>query len=98
MPARKNKPLHTDKCREKIQTSQLINRLQNHVFTFEDDPDFKKSYMTDSQVRSALGLLKKTLPDLSAESLGADETGKLIIESAIKGLPNSDNQEDSSSV
>ena len=58
MAARKVKIRHDDETRAKIRTSQLINRLENHVFGKVD--------MTSTQVAAALGLLKKTLPDLTA--------------------------------
>ena len=51
-------PKHTDRTRAKIQTSQLINRL----FSFVNG----EVKMEAAQVTAALGLLKKTLPDLSA--------------------------------
>ena len=57
MAARINKIRHDDETRLKIKTSQLINRLQDHVL---GDLDLKPT-----QVQSALGLLKKTIPDLS---------------------------------
>lgn len=56
MAARKD-PRHTEEVRQKIQTSQLVNRLTDHVL--------KDVEMSKSQVSAALGLLKKTLPDLS---------------------------------
>lgn len=49
-------PKHDERTRAKIQTSQLINRLMEHVNgTIE---------MTTTQVRAAEILLRKTLPDL----------------------------------
>lgn len=57
MAARKRKA-HSPDTRAKIQSSQLINFLQVHALT---GTDVKKS-----QVTAALGLLKKTLPDLQA--------------------------------
>jgi hypothetical protein len=56
MAARK-KIFHDANTRAKIQTSQLINRLEKHILA---------EIMTQSQVTAAIGLLKKTLPDLSA--------------------------------
>lgn len=47
-----------DETRKKIQTSQLLNRLESHVFN-----DVK---MSQTQIKAAEILLKKTLPDLSA--------------------------------
>lgn len=57
MAARKNKIRHDEETRAKIKTSQLINRLQDHVDGKVD--------MRPSQVSAGLGLLRKTLPDLS---------------------------------
>jgi len=54
--ARKTKRID-QKSRDKIQASQLINRLMKHALADED-------VMTVSQVRAAEMLLKKTLPDL----------------------------------
>ena len=54
--ARKVKPRHQDEIRAKIQASQLVNSLQNHVTG-------KQLYKRESQVTAALGLLKKILPD-----------------------------------
>lgn len=64
MAARKTRTL-TDAWRDKIQTTMLINRLQNHV---KGDIE-----LTKSQVSAALGLLKKTAPDLSSVAVGQDE-------------------------
>jgi hypothetical protein len=44
--------------REKIRASQLVNRLENHVFGEVD--------MSSTQVNAALGLLKKCVPDMKA--------------------------------
>lgn len=57
MAARKT-AWHPDKVRERIRTSQLINRLTDHVLG--------KVEMKPSQVTAALGLLRKTVPDLSS--------------------------------
>lgn len=50
-------PEHDERTRAKIQTSQIINRLQSFVKGEVE--------MTAPQVTAALGLLKKTMPDLS---------------------------------
>jgi hypothetical protein len=57
MAPRINKIRHDEETRAKIKTSQLINRLQDHIL---NDLDLKPT-----QVTAALGLLKKTIPDLS---------------------------------
>jgi len=48
----------TAKCRAAIQTTQLINRLHKVAMGEVE--------ASQTQVRAALGLLSKTLPDLSA--------------------------------
>lgn len=61
---------HQDMVREKIRASQLINRLEGHVFGEVD--------MQASQVTAALGLLKKCLPDLSESKADVNVGGGLI--------------------
>jgi hypothetical protein len=48
---------HQDDVRTKIQTSQLINRLQNHALG--------KLALEPSQIKAIEVLIRKTLPDLS---------------------------------
>jgi len=78
MAARKHLT-HSEKTRERIQTSMLINRLTSFVEgTVELSP---------AQVTAALGLMKKTLPDLSAATLSGDPDAplKMIHEIALTG-------------
>lgn len=74
----------SDEHRLKIQTSQLINRLTSFVNS--------EIELSPAQVSAALGLLKKSLPDLSAVAAGVDEDGKLdiVVMSHIPGAPNTD--------
>lgn len=60
MAARKTKHL-SEEHRLKIQTSQLINRLTSFI-----NGDVK---LEAAQVTAALGLLKKSLPDLAATDI-----------------------------
>ena len=50
-----------DVVRQKIRTSMLINRLQNHVLGRLD--------MTKTQIQAANILLRKTLPDMIAQTV-----------------------------
>jgi len=76
MAARTRRPGHNDSCREKIQTSQLINRLQDHVFK-------ENVELSPSQLKAIEILLKKSLPDVSSiEMTGAD--GKDLIPESVK--------------
>ena len=52
------------KVREKIKTSQIINRLADHIHD--------KAEMTSTQIRAAEILLKKALPDLSSVEMTGD--------------------------
>ncbi len=72
MAARIRKIRHDDETRLKIQVSQLINRLQDHVLGQVD--------LTPSQIQAAQILLKKALPDLQAMELqGAGEDGSIPV-------------------
>ncbi len=50
-----------DVVRQKIRTSMLINRLQNHVLG--------RLEMTKTQLQAANILLRKTLPDMIAQTV-----------------------------
>ena len=71
MAARINKIRHDENTRAKIQASQLINRLTEHVL--------KGTKMETTQITAALGLLKKTLPDLSS----IEQSGELDVHQHI---------------
>lgn len=64
---------HPDDVKKKIQASQLINRLRNHIFA-------DKPIMDSSQVTAALKLLGKVVPDLSAVTLAGDPNNPLKVE------------------
>jgi len=61
-----------EKTRAKIQSSQLINALQDHILGKNNRGDMKPS-----QITAALGLLKKTLPDLSSTELSGPDGGAI---------------------
>lgn len=69
MAARLN-PKHDEATRQKIQTSQLVNRLQDHVNGVAE--------LSQTQVRAAEILLKKTLPDLSATEMSGELAVPLV--------------------
>jgi hypothetical protein len=67
MAARTRKIRHDEETRAKIQSSQIVNRLMDHINGNVE--------LSATQVSSALGLLRKTLPDLAAvEHSGEIET------------------------
>ena len=58
-------PRQDERCRSAIQTTQLCKRLNSFVLGLEDPQTRLPVDMSDLQVRAALGLLRKTLPDLA---------------------------------
>lgn len=68
MAARKN-PHHKQRTKDKIQATQLIHRLQRHIFAEPGQADYEAALMSRSQVAAAATLLKKVLPDLAAQKV-----------------------------
>lgn len=66
MARTKRNAMNIEEARNKIRTTQLVNRLTNHVLG--------KVKMESTQVTAALGLLKKALPDLTAAEITSDIT------------------------
>jgi len=64
MAARNIKIRHDEETRAKIQTTQLLKRLQDHVFGHCD--------LEATQVKAAEICLRKTLPDLTATEMNAE--------------------------
>ena len=76
MAARLN-PKHQQFVRDKIRTSQLINRLRDHALG--------KVELTNTQVRAIEVLLKKSLPDLSAVEMTGEGGGPIeLLERTLK--------------
>jgi len=74
MPARKRAGL-AENTRLRIKASMIVNRLQKHIDArpeIEDGVVIVKDLMTQSQVTAALGLLKKTVPDLTSVELSGE--------------------------
>ncbi len=66
MPERLRKR-HQDEVRTKIQTSQLVNVLQNHALD-----DKNETEITPTRMKAIELLLKKSLPDLSSTEITGD--------------------------
>lgn len=71
MAARITKVVLSEAWRDKIRTSMLINRLQNHVAG--------RVEMSASQVRAAEILLRKRLPDLNSTELSGPGGGPVEV-------------------
>ena len=64
---------HQDEVRTKIQTSQLVNVLQNHALGI-DEIDISPTRMKAIEL-----LLKKSLPDLSSTEITGDSEQPISI-------------------
>ena len=69
MAARINKR-HSEEVRARIQTSQLINVLQDHALTGEGE-------MPPTRMKAIEILLRKSIPDLSSVTIGGDADNPL---------------------
>jgi hypothetical protein len=67
MAATKRNAMLIEEAREKIKTTQLINRLQDH--------GLGEVEMSPTQVRAIEILLKKRVPDLTSVALAGDHDG-----------------------
>lgn len=71
---------HQEETRTRIQTSQLINRLQNHALSEEVNE------LKPSQLRAIEILLKKSLPDLQSTEITGDSDAPVNLK-VITGIP-----------
>jgi hypothetical protein len=83
MAPRKVSLNHHAEVRKRIQTPQLLNRLQKNAlddvkFTTHPDGTIKSSELTMGQIRSIEILLRKTLPDLSSVIVTGDSDNPII--------------------
>lgn len=71
MAATKRNAMRIEEARQKIRTTQLINRLQDHALGKVD--------MSSTQVKSVEVLLRKSLPDLATVELTGKDGGPVEI-------------------
>jgi hypothetical protein len=77
---------HQADIREKIKTSQLINRLQDFVLDGKDPKTGEPVEIDASRLKAIEILLRKSLPDLSSVTVQGDADGgpvKLAIQRTI---------------
>jgi hypothetical protein len=65
-------PFHPDEVRQKIRATELVNRLQSHIFDGLE--------LTMSQVNAIGLLLRKCVPDLTSTAVVADITHRYVVE------------------
>jgi hypothetical protein len=73
---------HSERTRERIRTWIIVNRLQAFCLGENDPSTGKPVVMSASQVTAALGLLKKTLPDLKAVEHSGDVEAMVYVVTA----------------
>lgn len=83
MAARTLRPRHQDEVRQKIQTTQIINRLQKAL---EGEVE-----LSSTQVSCAKILLDKSLPNLQATEISGDAENPLQAVTQINIKPFSKN-------
>jgi len=74
----------TDNCRKAIQTTKLLQRLQDHALN-----ESEKEVMTSTQIRAAQILLDRALPMLSAVEVTGQDGGPLDV--VVKVTPHAGN-------
>jgi hypothetical protein len=82
MAARTRKIRHDENTRDKIQVSQITNRLTAHILGKVDMPA--------SAVTAALGLLRKKLPDLANVQHTGDADNPVTLRTIVTGVPRPD--------
>ena len=70
--AKRKMLFHPDYVREKIQASQLINRLHKCAFG--------EISLTLTQLRAIEILLRKSIPDLAAAEIKSEQTHRYVVE------------------
>jgi hypothetical protein len=73
-------PKQDERCRSAIQTSQLCRRLNMFALGQPDPQSRRPIEMSDTQVRAALGLLRKTLPDLAVTQIQGDPDRPMVFD------------------
>ena len=73
-----------EQTRAAIQTTQLVKRLQWYALEQNDDQGAAVD-LDAGRLRAIEVLLRKTLPDLSAVTMGGDEDNPLVINVTVGG-------------
>lgn len=71
--AKRKQLFHPEEVKQKIQASQLINRLQQNALSDEE-------IMTPGQIQSANSLLDRVIPKLKAVELSGDADKPLVFQ------------------
>ena len=77
-------PKQDDRCRSAIQTTQLLKRLNAFALDHPDPANGRPFEMSDGQIRAAVALLRKTIPDLAVTTHTGPDGG--AVEMIITGV------------
>lgn len=77
MPSRRPKKAKPSTL-ELVDPSTIVKQLKKHISNRPNKRYYQANHMDDSQVRAALGLLRKAMPDLAAHKM--DISGDVKIE------------------
>jgi hypothetical protein len=76
-------PKQDERCRSAIKTTQLLHRLNGFVLEEPDPQTGHPIQMSDTQVRAALGLLRKTMADLAVTQHTGPDGGPVLIVTGV---------------
>jgi hypothetical protein len=88
MPARLN-PKQDERCRDAIQTTQLLRRLNAFALGHRDPAGGNSAnpeapcQMSEGQIRAAVALLRKTIPDLAVTAHVGEDGGPIRIVTGV---------------
>ena len=80
-------PQQDARCRSAIKSTELLQRLNGFALEEHDRRTGKPIVMSGDQIRAALGLLKKTMPDLAVTQHVGPDGGPVLV---ITGVERSD--------
>lgn len=79
-------PRQDERCRSAIQTTALLQRLNAFSLELEDPRTGKLAVMSGDQIRAALGLLRKTMPDLAVTTHQGPDGGPVMVITGVERI------------
>ena len=77
-------PKQDERCRSAIRTTELVQRLNGFALEEIDKRSGRPIEMSDTQVRAALGLLRKTMADLAVTQHTGPDGGPVLIVTGVE--------------
>ena len=79
-------PQQDARCRSAISTTALLQRLNAFSLEKTDERTGKPIVMSGDQIRAALGLLRKTMPDLAVTQHVGPDGGPIMVITGVERL------------